>query len=163
QLLLEFLAFVHDELAIFAYLQGPAFERARGWSFEVHAADLEAAAVAGALELLRVFKPVRRTAKVGAGGAQGIDDVALLFVLVADDPGALVLEALDDFLGFKLAGRADLELARRLGKHIGKQKANGAQQSTDAGGGEGGPGDAEPGAKGGGEETTPRFADCRLG
>src|SRR5436190_8535830 len=49
--LLELLALVHDDLPVVADRDGPALQRAGGRALEVDAADVEAAAVAGALEL----------------------------------------------------------------------------------------------------------------
>src|SRR5215469_18518128 len=51
-LLLELLAHVHDDLAVLADADGPALQRARRRPPEVDAGDVDAGAVAGALELL---------------------------------------------------------------------------------------------------------------
>src|SRR5262249_50198195 len=89
-LLLELARLVDDDLAIVPDSQRPGFQRARGRPLEVDAADVEAAAVAGALELLSAFEPVGGAAEVGAGGTEGVD-----LALVAHDPHVLVLELLD--------------------------------------------------------------------
>src|SRR5688500_13366678 len=89
-LLLELLALVHDELPVVADVEAPALQRPRRGAFEVDPGDVEAGAVAGALELLGALQPVRRAAQVRAGGAEGVDAP-----LVADDPDVLVLELLD--------------------------------------------------------------------
>src|SRR5438067_1775545 len=62
--LLELLALVDDNLAVVADADAPALQRARGRALEVDAADVEARAVAGALELLLALQPVRRAAQM---------------------------------------------------------------------------------------------------
>src|SRR5947209_13160382 len=101
---MEAAALVHDDLAVVADADGPALEGARGGAFEVDAADVVAAAVAGALELLLALQPVGRAAEVGAGRAEGVDDAVL-----ADDPGVRVLEAVGDFAVLVAVGKADLD------------------------------------------------------
>src|SRR5207245_2322804 len=64
QLLLELAGLVDDDLAVVGLADGVAFERPGCWSLEVDAGDAEAGAVAGALELLVPFEPVRRAAQV---------------------------------------------------------------------------------------------------
>src|SRR5215470_6458412 len=90
-LLLELPALVDDDLAVVADGDGPALQRPGGGALEVDAGDVEARAVAGALELLLALQPVGRAAQVRAGRAQGVDDA-----VVADDPGVLVLVAVGD-------------------------------------------------------------------
>src|SRR5581483_12425090 len=85
---LELAALVHDDLAALVDADGPALQGARGGAFKVDAADVEAAAVTGALELLLALQPVGRTAQVRTGGAQRVDDAA-----VANHPAVAVLEA----------------------------------------------------------------------
>src|SRR5207249_4206753 len=117
-LLLELAAAVDDDLAIVADTDLPALQRPGGRALEVDAADVEAGAVTGALELLLALQPVRRAAEVRAGRAQRVDDA-----LVLDDPGVLVLEALDDLALLQRIGVAGLELRRRLGQHVGDEEA----------------------------------------
>src|SRR5439155_11164240 len=117
-------------------------ERSRGRAFEVDAGDLEAAAVAGAFELLLALQPVRRATEVRAGGAESVDEA-----VVAHDPGVLVLVALDDFTVLVLVLEADLELARRLGQNVGEQEANSAEDHAEHRRREGDPGDGEPAAE----------------
>src|SRR5262249_34418622 len=138
EFLLELLALVNDELAVVAEADGPALERARGGAFEVDAGDVEAGAVARALELGGRFEPVGRAAQVRAGGAQRVD-----LALVTDDPEVLVLEAIHDLAVFEALGRADLDLAGRLGEDVGEHEAEGAEGHAGHRGSEGGPGQAE--------------------
>ena len=156
QFLLELLALVDEDLAVVADADGPAFQRPGSRAFEVDAGDLEAAAVAGALELLFALQPVRRAAQVGAGRAQGVDDA-----LVTHHPEVLILEAIDDLAFLVLVRQADLDLARRLGEYVGKQEAHGAEHHANSGNGQSGPGDGEPAAEQGKEEEASFLA--RLG
>src|SRR5262249_10823965 len=121
--LLELLALIDDELPVLADGDGPALQGPRGGALEVDAADLEAAAVAGALELLLALQPVGRAAQVRAGRAQGVDDAA-----VAHHPDVLVLVALDDLALLVLVGEADLDAAGRLDQHVGEQEAQRAER-----------------------------------
>src|SRR5439155_20905801 len=102
------------DLAVVADADGPALQRPGGGALEVDAADVEAGAVAGALELLLALQPVGRAAEVCAGGAQGVEDA-----VVADDPGVLVLEAVGDLALLEGVGEAGLDLAGRLGEDVG--------------------------------------------
>src|SRR5206468_1610125 len=108
------------DLAVVAAADGVALQGPRRRAFKVDAADLEAAAVAGALELLVALEPVGRAAQVRAGGAQGVEGVAAAVVAGADDPGAQFLEALDDLAVLVLVGRAGLEDLGRLGQDVGE-------------------------------------------
>src|SRR5207249_7573928 len=105
EFLLELAALVHDDLAVVADGDGPAFQRPRGGAFEVHAGDVEAAAVAGALELLVRLQPVGRAAEVRAGRAQGVN-----LALVLHDPHVAVFEVVGDLTFFEIARVADLHL-----------------------------------------------------
>src|SRR4051794_13159138 len=107
---MELAGLIDDELPVIADEDGPALEGARGGAFKVDAGNVEARAVVGALEFLLAVEPVGGAAEVGAGGAEGVDPP-----FVADDPGVLVLEALDDLALLVAVREADLELARRLG------------------------------------------------
>src|SRR5260370_33664766 len=92
--LLKLLALVHDDLAVLVEADAPAFQGARGRALEVDAGDFEAAAVAGAFELLRLGEPVRRAAPVRAGGAERVDEAALPYhpdVAALEAGGALVV------------------------------------------------------------------------
>src|SRR5436305_2691152 len=89
--LLELLALVHDDLAVVADGQGPPLEGPGRRALEVDAGDVEARAVAGALELLGALQPVGRAAQMRAGRAQGVEDAAVLH-----HPGVLVLVAVRD-------------------------------------------------------------------
>src|SRR5947207_9161931 len=127
QFFLELLTLIDDNLAVVGDGDGPALERARRGTFEIHPRNLEAAAVAGTVKFLLLVPPIGRAAQVRASRAQGINDVAAqVVILMADDPGALRLEALDDFLRLILVGRADFELAGRLGENIRVQKTDGS-------------------------------------
>src|SRR5262249_55619362 len=75
ELLLELLALVDDDLPVVGQRDLEPFERPRRGAFEVHARDVEPAAVAGALELLLAREPVRRATQVGADRLERIDDV----------------------------------------------------------------------------------------
>src|SRR5438105_14694100 len=99
--LLKLLALIDHYFAGFVEADAPAFERARGRAFEVHAGDLEAAAVAGAFELLRLGEPVRRAAQVRAGGAKRVEDAA-----VPDYPDVAVLEVVGDLVLGKVVRKA---------------------------------------------------------
>src|SRR5438132_11266240 len=112
---LELAALVDDDLAVVADADGPALQRARRRPLEVDAGDVEAGAVARALELLLALQPVGRAAEVRAGGAQGVQSA-----VVADDPEVLVLEAVDDLAVLVGVGRAGLDLAGRLGEDVGE-------------------------------------------
>src|SRR5918911_1293450 len=90
-LLLELLALFDDDLPVLADADAPAPQRPGRRPLEVDAADVEAAAVAGALELLLALQPVRGAAQVRAGGAQGVD-----LAVVAHHPEVLVLEPVHD-------------------------------------------------------------------
>src|SRR5262245_31042715 len=85
-LLVEVLdALVDDELAVLGLGHGQALEGPRRGTLEVDPGLVEAAAVAGALELVLGGEPARRAAEVGALGEQRVDPL-----VVADDPYALV-------------------------------------------------------------------------
>src|SRR5262245_19432250 len=58
-LLLEHSALIDDDLPVVADVEGPALQRPGGRPLEVDAADVEAAAMAGALEFLGALQPVR--------------------------------------------------------------------------------------------------------
>src|SRR5262245_39190206 len=83
---LEDSALVDEDLSVFRDADRGALERARRGPFEVHAADVIAAAVAGALELLLRRKPVGRAPEVGADGDEGVH-----LPLVAHDPDPVLL------------------------------------------------------------------------
>src|SRR5881397_2578826 len=86
-LLVEVLdALVDQELAVLGLRDAKPLERPGRRPLEVDAGLVEAAAVAGALELVLGGEPVRRAAKVGALGEERVDSL-----LGADDPDALVL------------------------------------------------------------------------
>src|SRR5579864_2233752 len=154
QFFLKLLALVHNDVAGGGVdADGPAFERPRGRAFEVHAGDVEAAAVAGALELLRLFQPVRCAAQVRAGGAQGVD-----LALVANHPHVFVFEAVGYFAFFEVIWQAHVHLARRLREHIRKHEAQRTEGHARQGSGQRGPGEAEPGAEHNIEESAPRRA-----
>src|SRR5947209_901720 len=157
EFLLELLALIDDELAVVADADAPALQRPGGRALEVDAGDLEAGAVAGALELLFALQPVRRAAEVRAGRAQGVDRP-----LVAHDPGVLVLVALHHLAFLVLVGRAHLEPAGRLGQHVGEEEADRPQEHADERGGHGHPGDGEPAAEQRGQEEAPALGP-RLG
>src|SRR5207302_1346950 len=101
-------------------------ERARRWALEIDAGDLEAAAVARALEFFFALQPVGCAAEMGAGGAQGVNDA-----LVAHHPKVLILESVDDLAFFVLVRKADLDSHWRLGQYIGEQKPNRAQDHAE--------------------------------
>src|SRR5262249_60076095 len=101
---LEFVALGDSDLTVFADADAPTLQWPRGRAFEVDPRDLEAAAVAGALELLFALQPVRRAAEVRAGRAQGVDNA-----LITDDPEVLILEAIDDFPLLVLVGKSGLD------------------------------------------------------
>src|SRR5207249_4222605 len=71
ELALELARLVDDDLAVLGLADGVALQRPRRRALEVDAGDLEAGAVAGALELLLAVQPVGGAAQVRAGGAQG--------------------------------------------------------------------------------------------
>src|SRR5437588_898432 len=127
-LFLELLALVHDDLAVFIEADAPAFERPGGGAFEVDAGDLEAAAMAWAFELLGLGEPVRSTAQVRAGRAQGVEDAAMPY-----DPDVSVLEVVGNLVLGKVVGEADRDLARGLGQDVGEEKANRSQDHADEG------------------------------
>src|SRR5262245_21177034 len=118
-LLLILLRLVDQDLAVVREHDTIALERARRRTLEVDAGDVEAAAVAGALELLLVGQPVRRAAEMGAGGREDVEAL-----LVAHDPHAvLFLEALVDDADRELLGKADLERRRRLEEDVREHEA----------------------------------------
>src|SRR5947209_5718535 len=107
-LVLKLDALIDDDLAVLADADTPALQRPRGGALEVDAADVKAAAVAGALELGLAFEPVGRAAKMGAGGAEGVHEGAALVVDVFHHPGVLILVAIDDLAGLVAVGEAGL-------------------------------------------------------
>jgi hypothetical protein len=64
--------------------------------------NLEAAAVARALEFLFRLKPVGRATQMGACGAEGINGVAAAVVPGANYPGVQILETIGDNVFFKV-------------------------------------------------------------
>ncbi len=119
QLPLELLRLVDDDLAVVgADVDAGALERPGGRPFEVDAALVEPAAVAGALELVLRVEPVRRAAEVGADGDQGVDPPA-----VVDDPDAvLVHEPRVHHPGLEVLGLAHLEARGRLEEDVGEHE-----------------------------------------
>src|SRR6516225_9911256 len=66
QFFLEFPALVNHDLAIFTDGDRPAFERSRGRALEIDSSDLEATAVARALELFLSLEPIGGATEVSA-------------------------------------------------------------------------------------------------
>src|SRR5262249_13021378 len=75
QLLLEFLALVDDDLAVVGQGDLESLQRPGRRALEVDPGDIEAAAVARALELLLAGQPVGRAAQVRADRLDGVDDI----------------------------------------------------------------------------------------
>ena len=97
----------------------------RGGALEVDARPVEAAAVAGALELVLRGQPVRRAAEVRADRDQRVEAVGL-----AHDPDAEgVLPARVHLAHVVLAREAGLEGLRRLEEHVGEEEARGGHQA----------------------------------
>ncbi len=101
--LLKLLRLIDDDLAIVADVDGPAFEGTRGGAFEIDAADVKAAAVAGAFEFAFAFEPVWSAAEMGASGAQRVK-----LAFIADKPDLFRLVFLVDLAFFEVVGEADL-------------------------------------------------------
>src|SRR5262249_49430068 len=138
-LVLEHTALVDEDLSVLRDADRGALERARSGSFEVDAADVVAAAVAGALELFLRGEPVGRTPEVGADRDQGVD-----LSLVAHDPDpVLLLPAFVD-AGAVVLREAGLEGERRLDDDAREHEAAELREADGGGAREGEPRDAEP-------------------
>src|SRR5262245_42352248 len=128
-LLVEVLdALVDHELAVLRLAHPHPLERSRRRALEIDAALVEAAAVAGALELVLGDEPARRASEVGALREDRVDALGL-----AHDPHALVLLELRAHLPDReVGGKAGLERRRRLEEHPRERGAD-RRQERDAG------------------------------
>src|SRR5262249_26309634 len=138
-LLVEILdTLVDHELAVLRLGHPHPLERSRSRALEVDAALVEAAAVAGALELVLGDEPARRASEVGALREDRVDAFGL-----AHDPHALVLLELRAHLADReVGGEARLERRRGLEEHARERGAD-RRQERDAGEGpEDGPAEA---------------------
>src|SRR6059058_5013646 len=138
-LLVEILdALVDQELAVLRLGDAQALERARRRALEVDAGLVEAAPVAGALELVLGGEPARGAAEVRALGEQRVEPR-----LGADDPDALVLlELLAHLADRVVARRARLEGRRRLEEDAREGGAHGGQERDEGEGAEDAPAEA---------------------
>src|SRR5262249_6196904 len=120
-LLVEILdALVDDELAVLGPRDLHALERPRRRPLEVDAALVEAAAVAGTLELVLGHQPARRAAEMGALGEEGVDAFRL-----AHDPDTLILLELRAHLADGEVGRQPgLERGGRLEEDARERRAH---------------------------------------
>src|SRR5262249_41658980 len=117
-------ALVDDELPVVGLADLHALERPRRGSLEVDPALVEAAAVAGALELVFRHQPARRAAEMRALGEDRVDALRL-----AHDPHALVLLELRAHLPDReVGGEAGLEGGRGLEEHARQRGANGGEE-----------------------------------
>src|SRR5262245_53684820 len=130
-LLVEVLdALVDDELPVLCLGHPHALQGARRRPLEVDATLVEAAAVAGTLELVLHHQPARRAAEVRALREDGVDALGL-----AHDPDALVLLELRAHLADReVAGEARLEGCRGLEEHA---REGGAYRREERDAGEG--------------------------
>src|SRR5437016_2720715 len=138
-LLVEILdALVDQELAVLRLGDAQALERARRRALEVDAGLVEAAPVAGALELVLGDEPARGAAEVRALGEQRVEPR-----LGADDPDALVLlELLAHLADRVVARKAGLEGRRRLEEDAREGGAHGGQERDEGEGAEDAPAEA---------------------
>src|SRR2546426_6828774 len=119
---------VDHELPVLGARDAQPLERPRRRTLEVDARLVEAAAVAGALELVLGREPARRAAEMRALGEQRVDAL-----LRADDPDALVLLVLLADLADHVVGRKPgLEARGWLEEHAREGRADDAEQ-RDAG------------------------------
>src|SRR5258708_28205700 len=141
-------ALVDQDLTVLCQHDGRALERTRRGALEIYAGRTEAAAVAGALELVFRRQIIRRAAEVRAGDAQRVETAGVLLDVLSGphQPDAvLFLPSLVD-ADAVLVREASLELLRRLVEHVRKHEAPGRGERGGGRRGERAPRKAHPGA-----------------
>ena len=120
---LKCLAFVDFKLTVISNPNGIPLERTRSRPLEIDSVLVEATAVTRTFELLLSLKPVRRAPKVGTDGLERVNLLHALKLTIHNPDAVLSNELCLDLAGRKTLLTADLEPARGLSQHVGKEEA----------------------------------------